>query len=137
MNEPGKSDKPVVPLKFAKLNYWDFHQEIIERMEGRGLAKENGEALPSPEDDVQDIFLFAEPAKQVDRTQSRLGKGDTFSQDLHSALDRIRQAACRDKSSLSGGSSGRHHPRQEPGAINSPAGIRAGGGGQPPSLPRH
>jgi RNA-directed DNA polymerase len=90
MNEPGKSDKPVVPLKSAKLNYWDFHQEIIERMEGRGLAKEN-------EGDVQDIVLFAEPAKQVDRTQSRLGKGDTFSEDLHSALDRIRQAACRDK----------------------------------------
>jgi hypothetical protein len=97
MNEPGKSDKSVVPPKSAKLNYWDFRQEIIERTEGRGLAKENGEALPSPEGDVQDIVLFAEPAKQVDRTQSRLGKGDSFSEDLHSALDRIRQAACRDK----------------------------------------
>ena len=30
----------------------------------------------------------------------------------------------------------RHDPRQEPGAVNPPAGIRAGGGGQPPSLPR-
>ena len=90
MNEPGKSDKPVVPPKSAKLNYWDFRQEIIERMEGRGLAKEN-------EDGVDNAVLFAEPAKQVDRTQSRLGKGDTSPEDLHSALDRIRQAACRDK----------------------------------------
>ena len=31
----------------------------------------------------------------------------------------------------------RDHPRQEPGAVIPPAGIRAGGGGQPPSLPRH
>jgi hypothetical protein len=30
----------------------------------------------------------------------------------------------------------RDHPRQEPGAVIPPAGIRAGGGGQPPSLPR-
>ena len=29
----------------------------------------------------------------------------------------------------------RDHPRQEPGAVIPPAGIRAGGGGQPPSLP--
>ena len=90
MNDPGKSDKPVVPLKSVKMDYWDFHQQIIERMEGRGLAKEN-------EDGAQGAALFAEPAKQVDRTQSRLGKGNTFSEDLHRALDRIRQAACRDK----------------------------------------
>ena len=31
----------------------------------------------------------------------------------------------------------RDHPRQEPGAVIPLAGIRAGGGGQPPSLPRH
>ena len=30
----------------------------------------------------------------------------------------------------------RSHPRQEPGAVIPPAGICAGGGGQPPSLPR-
>lgn len=95
MNEPGKSDKPVVPTKFSKMNYWEFHQWWVEGMKGRGLAKEN-------EPSVQDERLPAGPAKQVDRTQSRLSKGDTHksavdAQDLHSALDRVRQAACRDK----------------------------------------
>jgi len=75
MNEPGKSDKPVVPVKSAKIDYWDFYQQYIERMEGRGLAKEK-----------------AGPAKQVDGTQRPLAK----SEDLQRALDRIRQAACRD-----------------------------------------
>jgi RNA-directed DNA polymerase len=84
MNEPGKSDKPVVPMKSAKMNYWDFHQWVTERMEGRGLAKDKGE---------DQILASAEPAKQVDGTQSPVAK----SEDLHSALDRIRQAACRDK----------------------------------------
>jgi hypothetical protein len=42
MNEPGKSDKPVVPVKSAKIDYWEFYQQYIERMEGRGLAKDNG-----------------------------------------------------------------------------------------------
>jgi RNA-directed DNA polymerase len=84
MNEPGKSDKPVVPEKPAKMSYWDFHQWCAERMEGRGLAKENGgDQIPAP----------ADPAKQVDGTQRPVAK----SEDLHSALDRIRQAACRDK----------------------------------------
>ena len=40
MNESGKSDKPIVPMKSAKMDYWDFHQWYVERMEGRGLAKE-------------------------------------------------------------------------------------------------
>jgi group II intron reverse transcriptase/maturase len=84
MNEPGKSDKPVVPVKSAKIGYWDFYQQYIERMKGRGLAKDNGEGqAPAP----------AGPAKQVDGTQRPVAK----SEDLHSALDRIRQAACRDK----------------------------------------
>src|ERR1035437_4928913 len=26
MNEPGKSDKPIVPAKSAKMDYWDFRQ---------------------------------------------------------------------------------------------------------------
>jgi hypothetical protein len=30
----------------------------------------------------------------------------------------------------------RDDPRQEPGAVTPPAGIRAGGGGRPPALPR-
>jgi len=55
MNEPGKSDKPVVPTKFSKMSYWDFHRWYVEGMKasgssdrpraGRGLAKENGEIV--------------------------------------------------------------------------------------------
>jgi group II intron reverse transcriptase/maturase len=66
------------------MSYWDFHQWIVERMEGRGLAKENGEGQ---------TLAPVGPAKQVDGTQRPVAK----SEDLHSALDRIRQAACRDK----------------------------------------
>jgi len=55
MNERGKSDRPVVPVKSAKMDYWDFHQWYVERMEGRGLAKEKGE------DKV--FFASADPAK--------------------------------------------------------------------------
>ena len=88
MNESGKSDKPVVPENSAKMSYWEFYQWCAERREGRGLAKENGgDQIPAPVD----------PAKQVDGTQRPVGKGKAFPEDLHSALDRIRQAACRDK----------------------------------------
>jgi RNA-directed DNA polymerase len=90
MNEAGKSDKPVVPAKPAKLDFWAFCQKLFEPVEGRGLAKENGQ-------DISNVLLPAEPAKQVDRTQSRVEEGDALDQDLHSALDRIRQAACRDR----------------------------------------
>ena len=86
MNERGKSDKPVVPEKSAKMDYWDFHQWYIQRMEGRGLAKENG-------DGVKDALSPAGPAKQVDRTQSRVGEGPANPEDLPSALERVRQAA--------------------------------------------
>lgn len=90
MHEPGKSDRPVVPTKPAKIGFWDFYQAQVERAEERGLAKENGgESIPSP----------AGPAKQVDRTQSRVGDPGTTGapEDLPSELDRVRQAACRDK----------------------------------------
>ena len=87
MNEPGKSDRPVVPSKPANMSFWDW-KKLVERVKGRGLAKENGR---------DDVPLPAEPAKQVDRTQCRLGEGHTLDEDLHSALDRVRQAACRDK----------------------------------------
>ena len=86
MNESGKSDKPVVPGKSAKMDYWDFHRWYVERMEGRGLAKENGES-------DQDALSPVGPAKQVDGTQSPVAT----SEDLHSALDRIRQVAHRNK----------------------------------------
>ena len=84
MNESGKSDKSVVPMKSAKIDYWEFHQWYVERMKGRDLAKDKGE---------DQIPASAEPVKQVDGTQSPVAT----SEDLHSALDRIRQAACRDK----------------------------------------
>ena len=84
MNESGKSDKPVVPAKSVKMDYWDFHQWYVERMEGRGLAKENEEGS---------ALLPVGPAKQVDGTQCPVAT----SEDLHSALDRVRQVACRDK----------------------------------------
>jgi group II intron reverse transcriptase/maturase len=66
------------------MDYWDFHQRYVEQMKGRGLAKENGE---------DQVLAGADPAKQVDGTQRPIA----MSEDLHSALDRIRQAACRDK----------------------------------------
>jgi RNA-directed DNA polymerase len=67
MNEHGKSDRPVVPVK--SLN--KAGQPVAEGMEGRGLAKGNPLQQNAP------------------RTPSREG--------AHSALERIRQAAARDK----------------------------------------
>jgi RNA-directed DNA polymerase len=93
MNEPGKSDKPVVPVKPVNTSenpsFWELFEQV-KRVEGRGLAKENGE-------DAQGVLPPVDPAKQVDRTQSRIGEGFALDEDLHSALDRVRQAACRDK----------------------------------------
>jgi hypothetical protein len=43
MNEPRKSDKPVVPAKpantSANLNYFEFFEQV-KRVEGRGLEKD-------------------------------------------------------------------------------------------------
>jgi RNA-directed DNA polymerase len=93
MNEPGKSDKPVVPAKPANtsqsMSFWELFEQV-KRVEGRGLAKEN-------ERDAEGVPLPVDPAKQDERTQSRERDGATVPQDLHSALDRVRQAACRDK----------------------------------------
>jgi RNA-directed DNA polymerase len=66
-NEPGKSDRPTVPEKFPN----NSGQPAAEGMEGRGLAKGN---LPQ-----QNAF----------RTPSR--------SDALSALERVRQAAAKDK----------------------------------------
>ncbi len=68
MNEPGKSDKPVVPAKPANMNYWDVFQQWMESVKGRGLAKENGEDIERSQPD--DALSHVGPAKQVDRTQS-------------------------------------------------------------------
>jgi RNA-directed DNA polymerase len=67
MNEPGKSDRPVVPEKSPN----KAGQPAAEGMEGRGLAKGN-------------------PSQQnASRTPSR--------NDARSALERIRQAANKDR----------------------------------------
>lgn len=80
MNGREKSDRPVVPEKSTNKTkgYWSF---FAEWMEGRGLAKEN-----------------SEPAKQADRTPSRVREGgNTDPEGLSQALERIRAAARRDK----------------------------------------
>ncbi len=75
MHEPGKSDRPIVPENPA--NAGGVKPLMVEWEEGRGLAKEN-----------------AEPSPQADRTQCRLGSDP---EGLPQALERIRQAARRDK----------------------------------------
>lgn len=67
MNEHGKSDRPVVPEKSPNQTL----RRVREGMEGRGLAKGNLHQ--------QNMF----------RTQSR--------GDVHSALERVREAARKDK----------------------------------------
>jgi RNA-directed DNA polymerase len=88
MHEPGKSDRPVVPVKSVKMDYWEFHQQCIERMKGRDLAKENAEEATPPQ---------AVVTPQTERTQCRQDPGVTGAEGLSQALQRIRQAACRDK----------------------------------------
>src|SRR6266478_1530875 len=66
-NGPGKSDRPTVPEKFPN----NAGQPAAEEMEGRGLAKGNL------------------PQQNVSRTPSR--------EDALSALERVRQAAKKDK----------------------------------------
>ena len=87
MHEPGKSDRSVVPAKSAKMNYWEFYQQFVERMKGRDLAKENAEQATAPQAEVE---------PQTERTQCRQASGVTGSEGLSQAIQRIRQAACRD-----------------------------------------
>ena len=74
-NEPGKSDRRVVPANPA--NTGAPKPIMVEWEEGRRLAKENSGSSP-----------------QADRTQCRVGSDP---EGLHQALERIRQAARRDK----------------------------------------
>ena len=67
MNELGKSDRPVVPVKSSN----KVGQPKAEEMEGRGLTKGNL------------------PQQNASRTQRRM--------DAPSALERVRQAASKDK----------------------------------------
>jgi hypothetical protein len=84
MNEPGKSDKPVVPAKPAKISFWDLFQQRIEQAEGRGLAKENeeGSALLPVGPAVPVVpARFSEPLKgrpgRPSRPAQRAGSGTT------------------------------------------------------------
>lgn len=83
MNEPEKSDKPVVPMKpansGASVNFWEFIEQL-EQVEGRGLAKENEEQAGNE----TGVVFQAGPAKQADRTQGRLEESDTLDEGLHS-----------------------------------------------------
>src|ERR1700693_5540312 len=67
INGPGKSDRPVVPEKSPN----KAGQPVAEGTEGRGLAKGNL------------------PQQNASRTPSR--------EDASSALERVRQAASKDK----------------------------------------
>ena len=67
MNEPRKSDSPIVPMKSPN----KAGQPVAEEVEGRGLAK----GTP--------------PQQNAPRTQCRTG--------ARSALERVRQAASKDK----------------------------------------
>src|SRR5215467_13509248 len=67
MNAPGKSDRPTVPEKSPN----NAGQPAAEGMEGKGLAKGNL------------------PQQNASRTPSR--------KDAPSALERVRQAAAKDK----------------------------------------
>jgi hypothetical protein len=79
-------------------------------------------------------------ASAAERVEGRgLAKGNPQEQnssraqhrnELTHALERIRKAVKRETSLW------RHYLRQEPGAVIPPAGICAGGAGQPASLPR-
>lgn len=99
MNEHGKSDRPVVPVKSS--NNAAGAPAAAEEMEGRGLAKEKDGRQNRPQ-----TQCCARPVTSV-------GYPTVWAK-----------------------AQARHHPRQEPGAVVPLAGIRAGGGGQPPSLPR-
>lgn len=39
MHEPGKSDRPVVPAKPAKISFWDLFQQRVEQAEGSHVQK--------------------------------------------------------------------------------------------------
>jgi RNA-directed DNA polymerase len=67
MNEHGKTDRPAVPVKSSN----NAEQTVAERMKGRGLTKGNL------------------PQQNASRIQSRI--------DAPSALERVRQAARKDK----------------------------------------
>ena len=94
MDGQGKSDRPVVPVKSPKRSYWEVFQKWLEAMKGRGLAKENAD--PAAQEQEAQNSCVAQPGHPDGRHQplvTETGSGDGLQQ----ALDRIRQAACRDR----------------------------------------
>ncbi len=97
MHERGKSDKPVVPGKSA--NTGGGKPLMVEWMEGRCLAKGN----PNQQNEFR--AQYRQAADKENPKRARSGKpriqprGGTrlHGHDSHSALDRIRAAARRDK----------------------------------------
>src|SRR5258706_3202632 len=105
MNEREQSDRPVVPMKSAneKTGFWPFFEEW---MKGRGLAKENERDTGDDREErgAADPAL-ADQASQPQETQRscpRLPPAPSPAQTMPkagcpAALDRIRQAALKDK----------------------------------------
>jgi RNA-directed DNA polymerase len=87
-----KSDRPVVPPKSTNKRH-DFWSFFAEWMEGRGLAKENSESAPQPQETQRSRRRLppghAEASPPRDQAMPDAG--------CPGALDRIRQAARRDK----------------------------------------
>jgi len=106
MSDPGKSDKPIVATEgpgpsetsanqpeakvpSEKVDYWDFWEQTKRTLfKRRGLTEETGEG---------DVPPRSEPANQSDWTQSHVGVAKADPEGLQNALDRIRQAARRDR----------------------------------------
>ena len=100
MNEMGKSDEPIVPVKRPN----NAARVVAEAVEGRGEAKGNA------------------AKRNADRTQSR-------SSPARNELDRVRSRARKDKkASLARRAILRQDPRWEPSAVTPLAGSCAGGG---------
>ena len=107
MNDPGKSDKPVVAMRGPgpcgipvnqpeagnppqPANFWDLWKQVKRR----SLTKKNEEDDSEPEGQGPPQNG---PAKQSDGTQSPVRPAQAGSEGLQSALERIRQAARRDR----------------------------------------
>lgn len=106
MNDPGKSDKPMVAREGPgpsgtpanqpegkesppKVNYFAFWEQAKRTLfKQRGLTEETGEGELPPRN---------EPANQSDWTQGQVGVAKADSEGLQNALGRIHQAARMDR----------------------------------------
>jgi hypothetical protein len=83
MNEPGKSDKPVVPMKPAsggpRQNFWEFVEQL-QRVEGRGLAKENEDPVGNPTDEVFQVEDSKTNRSDTEPLRGRHGRPRRFVQ---------------------------------------------------------